>query len=77
MLLRKRKAEEEKRQQRLADDKAKQQKKDESRIEELTEEEAADLKLGTAASRAAKGPLRLRVTAVWSRCAARSVPLRS
>ena len=44
----KRKAEEEKRKQRLAEDKAKQQKKDESRIEELTEEEAANLKLATA-----------------------------
>ena len=43
----KRKAEEEKRKQRLADDKAKQQKKDESRIEELTEEEAANLRLTT------------------------------
>jgi hypothetical protein len=44
----KRKAEEEKRKQRLAEEKAKQQKKDDSRIEELTEEEAANLKLASA-----------------------------
>jgi len=52
----KRKADEEKRRARLAEEKAKVQKQEESRIEELTPEEAAALKAGGAAASSAPAP---------------------
>ena len=56
----KRKADEEKRRARLAEEKAKVQKQEESRIEELTPEEAAALKAGGAAASSAPAPRRRR-----------------